>query len=210
MVMAMISIRQLAVKKQDREICYLPDLRVAEGSRIALVGANGSGKSTLLRVIAGLECDFQGTCEVAANHRNRGYVHQTPYLFRGTVEDNLVYGGKVRGWSQQLLSERCHDWMERFKIQEFARSSALQLSGGERRRVALARAMILEPQLLLLDEPLADLDDQAMEWVAEACRQLADTTIVMASPLSPPGTMGFDELSMLSAREARAKERTAS
>ena len=209
MVMAMISIRQLAVKKQDREICYLPDLRVAEGSRIALVGANGSGKSTLLRVIAGLECDFQGTCEVAANHRDRVYVHQTPYLFRGTVEDNLVYGGKVRGWSQQLLLERCHDWMERFKIQEFARSSALQLSGGERRRVALARAMILEPRLLLLDEPLADLDDQAMEWVAEACRQLADTTIVMASPLSPPDKMGFDELSLLSAREARAKESTA-
>ena len=207
--MAMISIRQLAVKKQDREICYLPDLRVAEGSRIALVGANGSGKSTLLRVIAGLECDFQGTCEVAANHRDRVYVHQTPYLFRGTVEDNLVYGGKVRGWSQQLLLERCHDWMERFKIQEFARSSALQLSGGERRRVALARAMILEPRLLLLDEPLADLDDQAMEWVAEACRQLADTTIVMASPLSPPDKMGFDELSLLSAREARAKESTA-
>ena len=210
MVMAMISIRQLVVKKRDREICYLPNLMVAEGSRVALVGANGSGKSTLLRVLAGLERDFQGTCQVAANHRERVYVHQTPYLFRGTVEDNLVYGGKVRGWSQRLLLERCDDWMERFKIQELARSSVLQLSGGERRRVALARAMILEPQLLLLDEPLADLDDKAIEWVAEACRQLPHTTIVMASPLTPPRMIGFDELTMLSAREARENKNRAS
>ena len=87
----MISVAQLKVQKNEHLICSVNSLEVESGARVAIIGNNGSGKSTLLRVLAGLELDYQGKCELKATTMERCYVHQRPYLLRGTVLMNICH-----------------------------------------------------------------------------------------------------------------------
>lgn len=182
----MIDIRDLHVSKEGRRICSVPELRVENGERLAVLGANGSGKTTLLRVLAGLEGDYVGQCVVQANRSDRIYVHQSPYLFRGTVLFNVTYGLKRQHLKRAERKRLGRQWLERLGVADRAEDSASHLSGGERRRVALARAFILQPRLLLLDEPLADLDRDGTSAVNAAIAELKQSTILIASPTSLP------------------------
>ena len=132
----------------------------------------------------GLELDFRGDCRVDTSPSQRVYVHQAPFMFQGTVAANLGYG---------LRAHRVHDpgsvvkqWLSRIGLADLAGQKAQQLSGGEQRRVALARALVLQPQLLLLDEPLADLDDSGVATVRESLASLKTSTILIASPTPLP------------------------
>jgi len=154
----MITIEHLHVEKAGRTICSVEQLNVSKGERVAIVGENGSGKTTLLRVLAGLETGYRGQCHTAAARSERTYVGQSPYLFRGTVLFNVTYGLRHRPARRAERDRLAHDWLGRFGLAGQAQERVEHLSGGERRRVALARAMVLRPRLLLLDEPLADLD----------------------------------------------------
>lgn len=174
----MIEIAQLKVERQDQTICQLDELSVAPGEKLAIVGANGSGKTTLLRVLAGLETDFTGKCQVDALNSERTFLHQQPYLFRGTALSNARYAHRSTAEPQT--------WLEKLGIAHLAASSAQTLSGGETRRVALARALATGAKLLLLDEPLADLDPQAIELVCDLLNDLTDRTIIIASPTELP------------------------
>lgn len=178
-----IEIDQLRVVRGGRATCSLAELAVTTGERVGIIGANGSGKTTLLRVLAGLEHHNEGTVRVAWEPRSRVYVHQAPYLFRGTVLQNVTYGLFARGVSKAEACDVSLRWLDRLGLADFARRHAQGLSGGERRRVALARACILRPRLLLLDEPFADLDSSGIERVGEVIRGLAESTILIASPL---------------------------
>ena len=178
----MIEIENLRVVRDGKCICAVDELSVAAGDRLAVLGANGAGKTTLLRVLAGLTNGYTGTCRVAVEGRRLTYLHQQPYLFRGSVLSNARYG-EVRGAGQ---GPSASDWLDRLQVGHLADRSTANLSGGERRRVALARALAMRPQLLLLDEPLADLDDDAAIVVCETLRQLDDTTILIASPTALP------------------------
>lgn len=182
----MIEIKDLRVIKKGKSICSVPELTVEAGERIAILGTNGSGKSTLLRVLAGLERDFQGTCTVEVPWRERVYVHQNPYLFRGTVLHNATYGLRSRGLNGAPGEEQALAWLERMGIDALAWRRVSNLSGGERRRTALARALVLKPRLLLLDEPLADLDEQGADEVQRVLAELQDTTVLIASPMDLP------------------------
>jgi len=183
---AMIDINHLRVTKGGRTICSVPELDVARGERVALLGPNGSGKTTLLRVLAGLETDYEGECNVEATPKRRVYVHQSPYMFRGTVLANVAYGLRANGIRRSESRQSVLDWLERLGLQDLADQRAARLSGGEQRRVALARAMILQPQLLLLDEPLADMDEAGAIAVAAALDKLPESTILVASPSPLP------------------------
>ena len=143
---------------------------------------NGSGKTTLLRVMSGLEADFDGVCHVEASWKDRIYVHQSPYLFRGTVLFNVTYGLCQRGPGRAECNRLALHWLRRFGLHEMASDRVAHLSGGERRRIALLRAMILRPRLLLLDEPMADMDEKGAAAVAAALDELKETTVVVASP----------------------------
>ncbi len=178
----MIDINELRVTKNGRTICSISDLTIAPGERVAILGPNGSGKTTLLRVLAGLETQYDGRCIVGVSWKDRVYVHQSPYLFRGTVLFNATYGLRQRGSSRAECERLALHWLQRMGVGNLSGSRITHLSGGERRRVALARAMIIRPRLLLLDEPLADMDASGTAAVAAALDDLQESTILVASP----------------------------
>ena len=182
----MIEINKLRVIKKGRTICTVCELVIAPGERVAILGANGSGKTTLMRVLCGLETNFNGHCTVNTSWQNCVYVHQSPYLFRGTVLFNVTYGLRVRGMGRDECESLALQWLKRLGLYNLAKSRVTHLSGGEQRRVALARAMILRPHLLLLDEPLADMDATGAAAVSAALDELRESTILVASPATFP------------------------
>jgi len=133
-------------------------------------------------VLAGLEADYEGQCDVSAAAAERTYVHQKPYLFRGTVLSNVTYGLRARGEHRAAAAKVALDWLDRFGIGELASRRTDNLSGGEARRVALARAVVLAPRLLLLDEPLSDMDAEGIAAVGRVLAELPEMTVVIASP----------------------------
>ncbi len=183
---SMIDITDLTVTKGGQTICHVANTTFAHGSTVGITGPNGSGKSTLLRVLAGIETAFAGECVVDAAVKDRVFVHQSPYLFSGTVLSNVEYGLKARSTSRSIRQEQAVLWLERFGVAHLARRSVESLSGGEKRRTALARACVLQPKLLLLDEPLADLDPAGIDSVAQSLNKLDASTILITSPSPLP------------------------
>ncbi|KAB0672528.1 ATP-binding cassette domain-containing protein [Oryzomonas sagensis] len=143
------------------------------GNRLhILTGANGAGKSTLLNVLAFLTPPTSGQVTFAGApvpwgspslfrlRRNVTLMQQFPYLFSGSVFENVAYGLGVRGMGTAEQRQRVDAALAQTNLGSFARRNALQLSGGEIRRVAMARALALKPRVLLLDEPLANVDHE--------------------------------------------------
>jgi ABC-type multidrug transport system fused ATPase/permease subunit len=155
------------------------DLRVAPGEVAGLLAPSGAGKSTLLRALVRLVEIDGGTImldgidvhalDARALRRRVGLVAQTPVMLPGTVADNLRYG--VEGLSEARL----HDALDDAGLtHDFASRAAGDLSGGERARVALARALTRDPEVLLLDEPTSALDHDTADRIGATLRRLAD------------------------------------
>ena len=191
-----VRISNLTVIKNGQTICQLPRLEATSGERIGIIGPNGSGKSTLMRVIAGIETDFSGEVTRNADPPDCVFIHQTPYLFRGTVRHNVEYGLRARSIKRDARQAAATDWLSRLGIAGLSDRKVHDLSGGERRRVALARACVLKPQILLLDEPLADLDPSGIELVHKALTALAQTTILVTSPTALPESFVEREIAL--------------
>ena len=161
---------------QRGELSLELELEVAMGSTLALVGPNGAGKSTCLSLLAGLLRLDRGSLRLGARvldepatrmllapeARQIGYLPQEPLLFPHlSVFDNVAYGLRARGADRLVVRTRAAAWLERVGLAGFGARKPRELSGGEAQRVALARALATEPQLLLLDEPLAAVDASA-------------------------------------------------
>ena len=114
-------------------------------------------------------------------------------MFRGTVLSSVAYGLRCRGESQHAAVICALERLEQLGIRALASNKTHQLSGGETRRVALARALVLKPRLLLLDEPLAELDAQGVESVCRVLTELPETTMVIASPTKLPAEINTRE-----------------
>ena len=176
----MIRCRDLVVRFGETPALRLPSLDIADGERVGVCGPNGSGKSTLLRVLAGLIPSTSGTVEGAPKPGRAVLVHQNPYLFRGSVDENVAYalrrGGRPAGDARA--------WLERFGIGSLAARRARDLSGGEQRRVALARAFATRPEVLLLDEPLAGLDDEGIHALYDTLAGFEGSFVIAAPDVS--------------------------
>lgn len=168
---ALLELRDLAVDYEGRRALEIPRLAVARGEALTLVGHNGSGKSTLLRVLGLLRRPSRGRLafegEDVAWDRSRRLlelrrrtsgVMQEPLLCRMNVRQNVALGLRFRRLPRREIAARVATWLERLGIAHLADRPAGALSGGEAQRVSLARALVLEPELLLLDEPFAALD----------------------------------------------------
>lgn len=164
----MIQIRDLLVQRNGRDVLKIHSLDIQRGETLAVVGPNGAGKSTLLLALAQLlkpvrgEIHFNGRAlqdlDELEYRRAISFVFQSPLLLDMSVEQNVALGLRFRGVSKEETRERANRWIKALGIESLAKRKASQLSGGEAQRVSLARAFVLEPELLLLDEPFAALD----------------------------------------------------
>jgi spermidine/putrescine transport system ATP-binding protein len=143
------------------------DLAIAEGEFLAIMGPSGCGKTTTLRMLAGLEAPSAGEIRMGGRVMNHVPPHErdTPMVWQSlalfpflTVRENVEFGLRMRGVAAAERRRRALDWLDRLGIAEFEGRNTATLSGGQRQRVALARSLVTEPRMLLLDEPLSALD----------------------------------------------------
>ncbi len=162
----MIGCRDLRVHVGSRQLLHVPQLHVPSGSTLAVLGANGAGKSTLLRAL-GLLSPHRVTGEIlldgapvtpAVARDAVAAVLQRPILRRGTVATNAASGLRFRGLSRRAAAARAAPWLVALGVAQLADRDVRTLSGGEAQRVSIARALALEPRVLLLDEPFTGLD----------------------------------------------------
>ncbi|MBW2234251.1 MAG: ABC transporter ATP-binding protein [Deltaproteobacteria bacterium] len=151
----------------------VPSLELRAQQALAVLGPNGAGKTTLLRAMAGLLEPRAGQVVRGAD-RDVALVFQRPLVFRGSVAYNVELPLWARGLSGSQRSERAHASLQAFGIEHLARRNATTLSGGELRRLALARAFVTRPDVLLLDEPFDDLDAAGRESLSLDLRRVVD------------------------------------
>ncbi len=188
------------------------DLEVRPREVVALIGPNGCGKSTLLRVLAGLisadggRAAIDGTPVTGPDPRV-GLVFQEPRLLAWrSAEDNVRFPMELAGWSKARQAARASDLLGLVGLREHASARPTTLSGGTRQRVSIARALALEPSLLLLDEPFSALDALTRErFNVELLRlwERTGTTIVMVTHSIPEAVFLADRVVVLSPRPAR-------
>jgi tungstate transport system ATP-binding protein len=175
----------------DKPVLEVTDMKIPAGEIVAVTGPNGSGKTTLLHLLAFIfrprtgEVRFfgeKGGEENLLSHRRRvGLLLQQPYLFKTTVIENVVWGLRARGVPSGPARERARAALEQVGLSGFETRRARALSGGETQAVALARALVLDPEVLLLDEPSNHLDSARVrrteEIFLEANRRYGKTVI---------------------------------
>ena len=182
-----MSISVKNVSKRFGDFVALDDVSVTvePGSLVALLGPSGSGKSTLLRVIAGLESPDSGEVRIgdedmsgqAPQDRGVGFVFQHYAAFKHmTVHDNIAFGLKIRKRPKSEIDTRVHELLELVQLQGLAKRYPAQLSGGQRQRMGLARALAVDPSVLLLDEPFGALDARVRTELRAWLRRLHDET----------------------------------
>ena len=173
----------------DREILRNFTLQIPPGKTTAVVGPSGSGKSTLLRIIAGLLTPATGTIvlnghdisHVPTHLRSVGMVFQDNQLFPHlSVYDNVAFGLRMAKIDKRIIAERCRELLDLVGLTEAAKQSVTTLSGGEAKRVALARALAPSPQVLLLDEPLTGLDNELHDRLAQDLQRILHATLTTA------------------------------
>lgn len=210
-------------KSFGREL-VLDDLHFSleEHRTLSVLGRSGSGKTTLLRIIAGLEQADRGELRLAgetidhlpAHQRNIVYLYQEPLLFPHlNVFENIAFGLRLRGLPDAEVRRQTNAMLEQLELADQARKRSHQLSGGQRQRVNFGRALVINPRLLLLDEPFGALDVEtraAMQQVFQ--RMVADfrlTAVFVTHDLKEALLMGDDIASLRAGRLHRYADKRA-
>lgn len=193
--MTLYTVSDLTQKYGDRTVLRIDSLEIESGEIFALVGPSGAGKSTLLRLLGLIEQPFQGRVEVNLNgttvcassasvteRRQIAMVFQRPVLISASVRTNVAFGLRIRG--HRNCASTVEQALKQVSLSPLIDAKANTLSGGEMQRVAVARALVLEPQVLLLDEPTANLDPYNVRVIEERIRaqhQNHGTTMVLVT-----------------------------
>jgi tungstate transport system ATP-binding protein len=188
-------LRSVTMRYGSNVAVEIDSLTIDSGRLYTLTGANGAGKSTLLEILAFLTPPTSGDLfyageridwksdTVRKRRRKVTLLHQSPYLFGGTVFRNVAYGLKARGIAGDAEEKVVDRALQTVALEGFRDRDARELSGGEAQRVAMARALALAPEVLLLDEPLANIDRETAGLLEAVIASLPSrgTTVVMTT-----------------------------
>lgn len=199
----------------------VPHLRIEEGACCCVCGENGSGKTTLLEILAGLLTPTTGTvlyrgqglprAPKAAEmlSRDATLLSQAPYLFRGTVARNIEYGLQCRRMARAQRRDAVEAALRETNLAALADRDVPELSAGERQRVAIARALVLDTPVLLLDEPLTNVDPQHTDDFSRILQRLKDaekTVIFSALDGEPLTALADVSIALSSGRPAECRD----
>jgi tungstate transport system ATP-binding protein len=179
---ALVSFKDMSMQLGRVQALQSVNLSVAQGEAVALVGANGSGKSTLLRLMQGLLTPTQGSV-VHQDLAAQAFVFQKPWMLRTTVLANVALAAWLRSSSWATAKQAAAVALQQVDLADLARRPARSLSGGQQQRLAVARACVSQPRLLLLDEPTASLAPQSKRELEQlmALFKSQGMTLVFAS-----------------------------
>ncbi|MFK8069148.1 MAG: ABC transporter ATP-binding protein [Gammaproteobacteria bacterium] len=191
-------LRDLSYRYDNDFKLQISDLGIKKNQITTLIGSNGSGKSTLLNLLAFLQIPDHGELtffgqkltnkldqkSALSLRREVALVSQNPYLLKGTVEENITLGLRFRGQTKQDQKTQIDQVLEKVGIKGFQDRNVKELSGGEAQKVSLARALILQPKVFLLDEPFTHLDQKSVETLESLLRSLVkdqNMTVVLST-----------------------------
>ena len=188
-----IEIQNMTLVLGGRTILNIPYFAVENGQSVSLMGPNGAGKTSLMLIMAALQPPTSGTItwfgKKAENHdllelrRKMAMLFQKPMMLDLSVTENVELGLKFRHVSRKEREKRVKPWLEKLGIAHLARQRARSLSGGEAQRVAIAQALVLQPQVIFLDEPFSNLDkatrDEFKQDIGRLLREQQITTVMV-------------------------------
>ena len=175
------------MRRRGKRILGPVDLHLSTAEITIVLGPNGAGKTTLLRVLHGVERLSSGELALskpdAQARQEQAYVFQSPIMLRRTVRANLAYPLELIGTARPIIKQKVEHWAERIGLADALERHAPRLSGGEKQKLALARALIRSPDVLFLDEPCANLDGRSTREIETLLKdaQLRGTQIVMTT-----------------------------
>jgi len=195
-MMSVFKLHNISKRYGQREVLHIDDLDIAERKVYSILGPNGSGKTTLMRIMALLTKNDTGNIQVLGEDMHWGkeqvlklrrkmtMVTQTSFMFEGSVYSNVAYGLKMRGKKEKEIRPAVEKSLHLLGMTAFISSDARHLSGGERQKVAIARALALEPRVLFLDEPTANIDPRSaveIERYIQFINREFGTTIILVT-----------------------------
>ncbi|MDP4084241.1 MAG: ATP-binding cassette domain-containing protein [Bacillota bacterium] len=210
----MVLLNQLTVKTANKTLLEIGSLEIEKGERYTIMGPSGAGKSTLLKCVATLKPYSGGEIylfdEKLVNKNKKRlrkkmvYVAQQEVMFNGNVEDNVGLGLKFRRFVKKERQEKIKKVLKLVGLEGYEKRNVESLSGGELQRIALARALVLEPELLLLDEPTANLDPFNVQMMEQAiihyCQSKGATLILATHNMNQAKRIGQHGLFIMSGK----------
>lgn len=189
--MELIRIEDLSMAFGDKEVLRNINLQINQGEIFALLGPSGTGKTTFLRILNFLEKPIKGNIKyngmtpgILDIRRRMSLLFQTPAIFNKSVYENVAYGLKVRCVEKKIQEKKVNEALDIVGLAGMDKQNARTLSGGEAQRMAFARAIVYDPEILLLDEPTANLDPANVTKIEEIIKRITKergTTIIFAT-----------------------------